>query len=83
MADYGLVLATDTNCNEMSEIYSMIDHCLMSRNLYDRCDNVCIIDSVDHFSYQLPVCIKFNVKPCRLILDKIVRVRDKLDSESV
>jgi exonuclease III len=91
MADYDLILATEsvandggyTYCNETSEIYSMIDHCLVSRNLHDKCASVCIIDSVDNFSDHLPVCVKFNVNLYQHVLDEIVRFRAKWDSESV
>ena len=51
ITDYDLILATKalaeeggyTYYNEKNNVYSMIDHCFMSRKLYGKCEQVAIL----------------------------------------
>ena len=61
LTEYDIALVTKpvmdngdyTYCNEMSNVYSMIDHCMLTCNLQDKCSEVTIIDSVDNMSDPL------------------------------
>ena len=71
-----------TYYNEKNNVYSMIDHCFMSRKLYGKCEQVAIVDKVGNFSDHLPVNVKLNVKVCHYFSSENVRLYAKWDNES-
>ena len=90
ITDCDLILATKalaeeggyTYYNEKNNVYSMIDHCFMSRKLYGKCEQVTIVDKVGNFSDHLPVNVKLNVKVCHFSSSENVRLYAKWDDES-
>ena len=90
ITDYDLILATKalaeeggyTYYNEKNNVYSMIDHCFLSRKLYGKCEQVAIVDKVGNFSDHLPVNVKLNVIVCHYSSSENVRLYAKWDDES-
>ena len=91
LTDYDLFLVTKTiaeeggytYCNDKNNVYSMIDHCFMSRKLHSKCEDVAVIDNVDNLSDHLPVHVKLSVKVCHYSSSDNARLYAMWDEENI
>ena len=83
---YYLVLATKpvaqngsyTSCNENSCICYMINHCMLSHNLYDKCGEITITDRVDNSYDHLSLLLTLKVNTCHYSLKDIAHLFGEL-----
>ncbi len=61
----------------------MIDHCMISPILLDKCRGADVIDNIDNCSDHLPISVSFDIKLVCRVYDKRSQVYAKWDDASI